>query len=510
MSQPPACAVRMRGIAKRFGAVAANVDVDLQVMPGTVHGIVGENGAGKSTLMSILYGFYPADAGQIEVFGKPSSIRRADDAIALGIGMVHQHFMLVDTLSALDNVMLGAEPHWLLGLAQAQVRRRLTELMQATGLHIALDSLVADLPVGDRQRLEILKALYRGAKILILDEPTAVLAPQESTQLFAVLRRLREQGTTLILITHKLKEVMALCDAVTVMRAGRVVHKVAIADTSIDSLAQAMVGRHINTARPSSLDAPAGPVVLEAQQLSVTDSLGVQRLKEVSLRLCAGEIVGVAGVSGNGQSELMDVLCGLLPPNSGQMSLLGQDFSESAWLDPATARALGLAHVPEDRHARALIMAFAAWESAVLGYDDLPAYASHGWMHHVQMRQATVDMMQRFDVRPPDTELPSSKFSGGNQQKLVLARELGRAPKVLLVGQPTRGVDIGAIEFIYAQLRAMREAGCAVLLVSSELDEILALSDRVLVMAQGRIAGELPIAACTESALGLLMTGASA
>lgn len=510
MTDTPAVAVQMRGIHKRFGAVAANADVDLSVATGTVHGIVGENGAGKSTLMSILYGFYEADAGHIEVLGKAARIRNADDAIALGIGMVHQHFMLVDTLTALENVMLGAEPHWLLQRAERQVRIRLDTLMQSTGLQIQLDKLVADLPVGDRQRLEILKALYRGAKILILDEPTAVLTPQETTQLFGVLRRLREQGTTLILITHKLKEVMALCDVVTVMRAGRVVAEVPIAQASIEGLAQAMVGRKVNMGRVADVMLHAGEVLLQANGLAVTDSLGVQRLKDVNLRLCAGEIVGVAGVSGNGQSELIDVLSGLLVPDAGQMQMLGQSFNSPHWLDPTLARQLGLAHVPEDRHARALVMAFAAWESAVLGYDDLPEYASYGWMNHRGMRAATEAMMQRFDVRPTDPELPSSKFSGGNQQKLVLARELGRAPKVLLVGQPTRGVDIGAIEFIYTQLRALRQAGCAVLLVSSELDEILALSDRVMVMNQGRVAGELSIDACTESALGLLMTGGPA
>ncbi|MBB1077783.1 ABC transporter ATP-binding protein [Rhodoferax sp. 4810] len=510
MAEPAAPAVRMTGIHKHFGAVAANADVSLSVASGTVHGIVGENGAGKSTLMSILYGFYRADSGQIEVFGQPAEIHNADDAIALGIGMVHQHFMLVDTLTALENVMLGAEPHWLLQRADNQVRSKLNALMVSTGLQIPLDSLVGDLPVGDRQRLEILKTLYRGAKILILDEPTAVLTPQETTQLFGVLKRLREQGTTLILITHKLKEVMALCDVVTVMRAGQVVAEVPIAEASIEGLAQAMVGRKVMMGRAPEPSVHQGELLLKAEHLSVTDNLGVQRLKDVSLSLRAGEIVGVAGVSGNGQSELMDVLTGLLTPNQGQLTLEGRDFAPPHWLDPSLARALGLAHVPEDRHARALVMAFAAWESAVLGYDDLPDYSSGGWMNHAQMRKATADMMERFDVRPRDTELPSSKFSGGNQQKLVLARELGRAPKVLLVGQPTRGVDIGAIEFIYTQLRALRQAGCAVLVVSSELDEILALSDRVLVMNQGRIAGELPIADCTEAALGLLMTGGSA
>jgi ABC-type uncharacterized transport system ATPase subunit len=500
-------AVRMTGINKRFGAVAANANVTLTVAPGTVHGLVGENGAGKSTLMSILYGFYQADTGSIEVFGKPATIRNADEAIALGIGMVHQHFMLVDTLTALENVMLGAEPHWLLGRADATVRTKLNELMQATGLQVALDALVSDLSVGDRQRLEILKALYRGAKILILDEPTAVLTPQETGHLFEVLKLLREQGTTILLITHKLKEVMRLCDRVTVMRAGCVVQELDISHASIEGLAEAMVGRKVNIGRVDAAKPDAGEVLLQASHLKIQDAMRVVRLNDVSLTLRAGEIVGVAGVSGNGQSELIDVLSGLLSPDSGSLKLVAQTFEPPKWLDPHTARVLGLAHVPEDRHARALVMDFVAWESAVLGYDGLPEYASRGWMDHGRMRQATAQMMDRFDVRPQNPELLSSKFSGGNQQKLVLARELGQAPKVLLVGQPTRGVDIGAIEFIYSQLRAMRDAGCAVLVVSSELDEILALSDRVIVMNQGRITGELAIEDCTEAGLGLLMTG---
>jgi simple sugar transport system ATP-binding protein len=504
-------AVRMTGISKRFGAVLANDDVGLSVRAGTVHGIVGENGAGKSTLMSVLYGFYAADSGQMAVFGQPAVIRHADDAIALGIGMVHQHFMLVDTLTALDNVMLGAEPHWLLPRAQRQVRVRLDDLMLSTGLKVDLDALVQDLSVGDRQRLEILKALYRGARILILDEPTAVLTPQETEQLFDVLRVLRDQGSTILLITHKLKEVMRLCDDVTVMRGGRVVQELPIAQASVEALALAMVGRKVQMGRVEGLARTApGEPLLTATGISVCDGLGVQRLADLNLTLHAGEIVGVAGVSGNGQSELLDVLSGLLRPDSGSLQVGGQNFAAGAWLEPHAARALGLAHVPEDRHARALVMAFVAWESAVLGYDGLADYSRHGWMAHGRMRAATLAMMTRFDVRPADVELLSSKFSGGNQQKLVLARELGQAPRVLLVGQPTRGVDIGAIEFIYERLRALRDAGCTVLLVSSELDEILALSDRVIVMNQGRVMGELPIDECNEAKLGMLMTGAGA
>ncbi len=504
---PAANAVRMIGIHKRFGAVAANAEVNLSVPTATVHGLVGENGAGKSTLMSILYGFYQADHGTIEVFGKPATIRNADDAIALGIGMVHQHFMLVDTLTALENVMLGAEPHWLLKRADAQVRSTLTALMESTGLYVALDVLVCDLPVGDRQRLEILKALYRGAKILILDEPTAVLTPQETEQLFDVLRVLRQQGTTILLITHKLKEVMRLCDQVTVMRAGRVVQELPIAQASCEGLAEAMVGRKVQVGRLEEETKPVGEVLLRAANVMVRDALNVVRLSGLNLTLRGGEIVGVAGVSGNGQSELLDVLSGMLQPTQGQLQLGLKTFGSDAWLDPHQARALGLAHVPEDRHARAMVMDFVAWESAVLGYDDLAEYASGVWMNHTRMRQATADMMERFDVRPRDPELLSRSFSGGNQQKLVLAREIGQTPKVLLVGQPTRGVDIGAIEFIYAQLRAMRDAGCAVLVVSSELDEILALSNRVIVMNQGRITGELAIEDCTEASIGLLMVG---
>jgi simple sugar transport system ATP-binding protein len=501
----------MRHIEKRFGAVHANHDVQLTVAAGTVHGIVGENGAGKSTLMSILYGFYQADSGEISVEGRPARITGSGVAIALGIGMVHQHFMLVDTLSALDNVMLGAEPGWRLQAARAQVRQRLEVLMRDTGLVVDLDARVRALPVGERQRLEILKALYRGARILILDEPTAVLTPQETEHLFATLRGLREHGVTVLLITHKLKEIMALCDAVTVMRGGQVVLACAIAQTSLDGLAEAMVGRRVNLGRDAHRAAP-GAGLLHAQGLHWADAMGVPRLADVSLTLRGGEIVGVAGVSGNGQSELLDVLCGLHTPDRGELQVGSESYTPRRWLDPRAARELRIAHVPEDRHRRGLVLPFEAWESAVLGYQRRPRYSRHGWMRQRAMREDCAAMMARYDVRPPNPRLRTSKFSGGNQQKLVLAREAqldDREPQVLLVGQPTRGVDIGAIEFIHGRLRAMRDAGGAVLVVSSELDEILALSDRVIVMNGGRIAGELPIDQCSESALGRLMGGAA-
>jgi simple sugar transport system ATP-binding protein len=501
--------VRLVGICKRFGAVQANDDVSLEVEAGTVHGIVGENGAGKSTLMSVLYGLHPSDRGTIEVDSRPVTIRNPHDAMRLGIGMVHQHFMLVEPFSALDNVMLGAGPHWRLGPAAAATRARLDALMAATGLKVDLDARVADLAVGDRQRLEILKALVRGARILILDEPTAVLTPQETETLFDVLRRLSAQGTTILLITHKLKEVMSLCRRVTVMRAGRVVHETEVADTTIAELATAMVGRKVATGREADAGLrPRGERRLHAAGLAWHDALGVERLHGVGLELFAGEIVGVAGVSGNGQSELLEVLSGMRAPHAGTLQLGGARFEAAHWLDPHTARSLGLAHVPEDRQAHALVLRFAAWEAAVLGYEDRPPASSRfGWMQPAALRTHAAALMERFDVRPRDADLASASFSGGNQQKLVLARELDRRPAVLLVGQPTRGVDIGAIEFIHAQLRALRDAGCALLLVSSELDEILALADRVLVMHAGRIVGELPIAQCTEQRLGLMMAG---
>ncbi len=503
-------AVALRGINKRFGAVQANRSVDLTVPKSTIHGIVGENGAGKSTLMSILYGFYQADSGEISIDGRPVQIRGSHDAIACGVGMVHQHFMLVDNLSALDNVMLGAEPHWQLDTARRLVRRKLEPLMAESGLKVNLGAPVHELPVGERQRLEILKTLYRGAHILILDEPTAVLTPAETEALFNTLRGLRARGTTVLLITHKLKEIMALCDHVTVMRGGAVVLDTPIADTSIDGLAEAMVGRRVQLSRRDAGAARVpGPALLQAKALSLRDELGVARLDGVSLALKAGEIVGIAGVSGNGQSELLDLLSGLQAPDSGTLAVGSRTFDARHWLDPALARELRIAHVPEDRHLRGLVLPFPAWESAVLGYQQRPRYNHHGWMQQRTMRDDCSAMMERYDVRPRNPGLRSSKFSGGNQQKLVLAREALPEPLILLVGQPTRGVDIGAIEFIHGRLRALRDAGGAVLLVSSELDEILALSDRVIVMNAGRISGELPIEQCTETAVGRLMAGAA-
>jgi ABC-type uncharacterized transport system ATPase subunit len=498
-------AIALTGISKRFGPVQANRDVSLSVASGSIHGIVGENGAGKSTLMSILYGFYEADAGEIAVGGQACRIRTPADAIALGIGMVHQHFMLVETLSVVENVVLGAEGGaWLSGGVK-RARAELSRLSDEYGLAIDPDAIVGDLSVGLQQRVEILKALYRGAQILILDEPTAVLTPPEADQLFALLRALREQGKTVILITHKLREIMAITDRVSVMRRGEMVAHLATAETSPPEIAEAMVGRRV-LLRVEKEARPRGPKVLEAVGLDMVDARGVALLSGIDLTLHEGEIVGIAGVAGNGQSELLEVLAGLAQPSRGVIRLNGQVLT-SADRNPARLRKLGLMHVPEDRLRTGLVTAFPAAENAILGYQDDAALGPGPFLSPATIEARARETFAAYDVRPPDPDLKTAKFSGGNQQKIVLAREIERAPKVLLVGQPTRGVDIGAIEAIHRRLIALRDAGVAILLVSVELEEVMALSDRILAMCGGRITGERLAGEADERDLGLLMAG---
>ncbi|MGH6933619.1 MAG: ABC transporter ATP-binding protein [Dongiaceae bacterium] len=499
-------AVELIGIDKRFGPVHANRDVTVAIARGSIHGIIGENGAGKSTLMSILYGYYRADAGEIRVNGRQRPIAGTRDAIAAGIGMVHQHFMLVDDFSVVENVMLGVEGAALLGPAMARARAALLKLSQDYGLAIDPEAIIHDLPVGLQQRVEILKALYRGAQILILDEPTAVLTPQEADQLFQMLGRLRDQGKTVILITHKLREIMAVTDRVTVMRGGAVVATVDTATTSREQLAEMMVGRKVLL----QVDKPAaefGNVTLDVRGLTVVDAGGIARVDEVSFTVRAGEIVGVAGVSGNGQSELLEALAGMRPFRGG-ITIAGAAVASDGGATLARLlRRRGVGHVPEDRQREGLVGAFDACESAILGHQGDPAYNGPILMNRARIVERCDAEMAAFDVRPPNPLLRTAAFSGGNQQKIVLAREMERDPGLLLVGQPTRGVDIGAIEFIHRRLLEMRAAGKAILLVSVELDEILALADRILVMFDGRIVGEMPRAEATEARLGLLMAG---
>jgi general nucleoside transport system ATP-binding protein len=498
-------AVECRGITKRFGHVLANDAVDLTVHRGSIHGVIGENGAGKSTLMAILHGFYPMDSGEISVDGKPATIRDTADAIALGIEMVHQHFMLVDSFTVLENVVLGAEGGILLAHGVEKARAALRRLGEDYGLVVDPDARIEDLPVGARQRVEILKALYRGAEILILDEPTGVLTPQEADDLFRVLRALRDEGKAVVLITHKLREVMAVTDRVSVMRGGKMVAHRATAETSASELGELMIGRRPALAqRP--VPAEPGPELLAVEGLRVRDSAGVERVRGVSLALRAGEILGIAGVAGNGQTELLEALAGMRTPDAGTIRLRGAPITVR---NAAEQRARGIAHVPEDRLRHGLVTEFAAQESAILGYERDPTWlGALGLINTGAVQQHAARLMTTSDVRPPVPTLRSSLFSGGNQQKLILAREMEREPDVLLVGQPTRGVDIGGIEAIHRRLRGWREAGKGVLLVSVELDEILALADRILVMFDGRIVGELPGGAADERQLGLLMAGA--
>jgi ABC-type uncharacterized transport system ATPase subunit len=504
LTLPPA--IQMTGIDKRFGAVHANRAVDMTVEKGTVHGLIGENGAGKSTLMSILYGFYHADAGAIAINGKPSLIRTPADAIGSGIGMVHQHFMLVETFTVVENVMLGAEGGVLTARGASAVRARLQALSCSYGMDVNPDALVSDLAVGELQRVEILKALVKGADILILDEPTAVLTPSEVDKLFVLLRRLAGEGKTIIIVTHKLKEIMAVTDNVSVMRRGAMVGTVRTAATTPADLAEMMVGRRVVLTVEKGKANP-GPVVISVRDLSVRDARGVARLDHVSLDVRAGEIVGVAGVSGNGQSELLEAIAGIRRPAGGTVMLDGHALDPGGADDPRTLRAKGLRHVPEDRHRMGLVKPFDAAESAILGCADDPGFGRGFLLDRAAVLADCARKMQAFDVRPANPTLRTALFSGGNQQKIVLAREIERDPRVLLIGQPTRGVDIGAIEFIHKRIIALRDAGKAILLVSTELDEVLALSDRVLVMCGGRIAGERRPEDTNEQDMGLLMAG---
>ncbi|MGB3876215.1 MAG: ABC transporter ATP-binding protein [Shinella zoogloeoides] len=498
-------AIELKGIDKSFGLVHANRNINLKVRKGTIHGIIGENGAGKSTLMSILYGFYQADHGDIVINGQTADIRDPNAAIAAGIGMVHQHFMLVENFTVLENIMLGAEESQILNAGITKARAELKRLEKEYALEVNPDAVIEELPVGIQQRVEILKALYRKADILILDEPTGVLTPAEADHLFRILQQLKEQGKTVLLITHKLREIMAITDEVSVMRRGEMVATRTTKETSVEELAELMVGRRV-LLRVEKGEARPADVKLSVKNLTVRDGRGVTMVDDVSFDIRAGEIVGIAGVAGNGQSELLEAISGIRRARAGTVLLNGSPIDVTGNADPAELRKRGLAHVPEDRHHVGLVLKFDESENAILGYHDDPKYRKGLLLDIGAIRAEAEEKIAAYDIRPPNPRLKTANFSGGNQQKIVLAREMERGPDVLIIGQPTRGVDVGAIEFIHRRIIEMRDQGKAVLLVSVELDEIRALSDRILVMFAGRVVGERAPDA-SEGELGLLMAG---
>jgi len=510
--------IRLTAIEKSFGPVRANSGANLEVTKGEIHALVGENGAGKSTLMRILSGMFRPNAGRLEFEGKDVTGWSTADAIKAGVGMVHQHFMLVPTLTVTENILLGAELTKGGGrLDRARARTEMKALIERTGLSVPPEHRVADLTVGEAQRVEILKALYRGARMLILDEPTAVLSPPEVNELWRVLRKLRDEGGTIVLITHKLDEVMAISETITVMRQGETVGRLKTAQTSPSEIARMMVGREVVLAgggepttdrRPQTADhRPQTPALLEVRNLTVAGARKRSAVDNVSFTVAPGEILGVAGVEGNGQTELVEAIAGLRAASAGSISLGGRDIASVSVRGRGD---LGLSHIPEDRHERGLVLEYSVAANLILGQQH--RFTKRGVLDARRIADHAQSLITTYDIRPADASLPAQALSGGNQQKVVIAREMGGAREfsMLLASQPTRGVDVGAIEFIHAQLRAARDAGKGVLLVSADLNEVLALSDRIAVMYGGRIVAMVPGASATAEQLGTYMTGAAA
>lgn len=501
-------AIEARSVTKRFDAVLANDAITLKVTKGTVHGIVGENGAGKSTLLKILFGFYQPTSGSVAVDGVEQKLASPQDAMNAGVAMVHQHFMLVETFTVLENIILGAEGGLLLRSGLGAAESKLADLQSQFDLGLDLNTVVADLSVGQRQRVEILKALYRGAHVLILDEPTAVLTPQECEQLFALVARLKSEGKTVLFVTHKLNEIMATTDHVTVIRAGKVVGHHVTSETSAAALAEEMVGRKI-TRSVTAENSEQGALAVRLHKVSALDDRGFSALTSVSLDIFDGEILGVAGVAGNGQTELLEVIAGLRGITTGEVSLRGQTVqSVIETTGPTAMRQKGLAHIAEDRLKSAVVGSMSAEENAVLGYHSHPDFMKHGVLNLRAVRGKAAEYFESQDVRPRNPALPVHSFSGGNQQKLVIAREIARDPKVLIVGQPTRGVDIGAVTKIHDQLTELRNQGKALLVVSADLEELFAISDRIAVMCEGEIMGIVETSEADEQTIGLMMAGA--
>lgn len=509
MSQPPA--LEARGLTKRFPGVLANDSVDLTLNRGEVLALLGENGAGKTTLMNMLYGLYAPDEGEILVNGKPVNFQSPNDAIAAGVGMVHQHFMLVPVMTVTENIMLGVEETrgfirrfpMIDRLSHRKAAERITALSKNYNLAVNPSDYIKDLPVGIQQRVEILKALYRLADILILDEPTAVLTPQETEELFAIIRTMTDQDTSIIFISHKLKEVLSLADRITVLHRGRVVGSTVPAEATESSLAEMMVGRRVILQVDKSIAHP-GKTILNVENLEVHDDRGNRAVEGVSFEVRAGEILGVAGVQGNGQRELVEGLTGLRHIVHGKVEI---DGVNSTHYLPRKITEMGVAHIPEDREKHGLVMAYSIADNMVLNRYYRPPYASGPILNQDKINIDGEELVEKFDVRTPDVYTPVGSLSGGNKQKVIVAREFSHPVKLLIANQPTRGIDVGSIEFIHNQIIEQRDNGSAVLLVSAELDEILSLSDRVAVMFDGKIVKTLPIEEATRERLGLLMAG---
>ena len=496
--------LEIRNISKHFPGVIANQDINLQLQRGEILALLGENGAGKSTLMNVIYGLYQPTRGDILVDGKPATMHNPNDAIALGIGMVHQHFQLVPVMTVAENIMLGSESVKNGFLDTRTVAARIQELSHRYNLDVDPYAVIEDLPVGVRQRVEIVKALYRNAHILILDEPTAVLTPQEIEGLFAVMARLREQGTSIIFITHKLKEVLRVADRIAVLRQGRLVGEADPKQATEASLAALMVGREVILTVTKAASQPRG-IILQLDKVSARDDLGHAALRNVAFEVQAGEIVGVAGVQGNGQTELVEVITGLRKVDQGRIRINNHDLTNAS---PRRIMEEGeICHVPEDRHAYGMVDSYAIADNLVLNTYYQAPFARGLTINEQAIRNHAEKLVKTFDVRTPSIDNSGGSLSGGNQQKMVVAREFSRPIKLLIAAQPTRGIDVGSIEFIHQQIVDKRNDGVAVLVISSELDEIMALADRIVVMYKGEVIGIVPRAQATREGLGLLMAG---
>ncbi|MCI3923853.1 ABC transporter ATP-binding protein [Paenibacillus sp. TRM 82003] len=503
MAQSPTYVVEMIDITKRFPGIIANDNVNLRVKKGSIHALLGENGAGKSTLMNVLFGLYQPEEGEIRINEKKVAITSPNVANELGIGMVHQHFMLVHNFTVTENIMLGAETTDGISLATKKASRQVKELSEKYGLSVDPDALIENISVGQQQRVEILKTLYRGADILIFDEPTAVLTPQEIQELLGIMRNLVAAGKTIILITHKLKEIMQVCDAVTIIRRGRVIDTLPVAGSNPDELAAKMVGREVNFTVDKK-DTNYTGTMLDVKNLTLIDDRGVKTLDGLSFELRPGEILGIAGVDGNGQKELVEVLTGLAKPTGGDVLLNGKRITGDS---PRKIAEAGVGYIPEDRHKRGLVLDFDIGENMVLKDYYRPKYSKSGLLQYSRIYEKARELISMFDVRTPNEKTKSRALSGGNQQKIIIAREVDANPDVLIAAQPTRGLDVGAIEFIHRRLVEQRDQGKAVLLISLELDEIMSLSDRIGVIYEGKLVGIVDPKATDEKQLGLMMAG---